>query len=676
MLFFIIVLLVCSDKFKVCYKNIMSINTITKETLMKLRAPSYPLITIDPFFSVWSSSDKLTDTDTVHWTSRPNRILGVATIDGVDYRFIGKNDLPAMKQVSVDCNAFSTTYVFETAGVRLKAIFTSPILLNDLYLLTRPVSYLELQSESIDKKKHQIKIKVSVAEEICTDRTKSEATSCELVDLGKLKSVRVGSVAQNVISGSGDDHRINWGYFYLTSEGTSSIELGEGDEPTYVCTELELKKSALITFAYDDIDSIEYFGKHLRSYWNKDGSPITTEIAKAHADYKTVAKKCADFADRMFIDSVRAGGEKYAEILELAYRQAVAAHKLVLDEEGEVLFISKECFSNGCAATVDVSYPSIPLFLIYNPELVKGMMRPIYKFTRSEAWKYDFAPHDAGQYPLLNGQVYGLNRETGELMFHKQMPVEECGNMLVMEATVALATKSTAFANEHLDILKDWVKYLINNGRDPENQLCTDDFAGHLAHNCNLSLKAIMGIAGLAIIYGMNGKKKEERKYLKLAKDMALDWADRASNGDGSYRLAYDAPDTFSMKYNIVWDKLFGTDLMPRCVVESEFASYRKHINSYGLPLDSRSDYTKSDWLVWTATLTSDRDAFEDFVAPLWQFFNDSPSRVPMTDWYYTTTGEHTAHRSGDIDKSFRNRTVQGGLFIKLLEYKGTMKYC
>jgi hypothetical protein len=304
------------------------------------------------------------------------------------------------------------------------------------------------------------------------------------------------------------------------------------------------------------------------------------------------------------------------------------------------------------------------------------MMRPIYKFTRSEAWKYDFAPHDAGQYPILNGQVYGLNRETGELMFHKQMPVEECGNMLVMEATVALATKSTAFANEHLDILEDWVKYLINNGRDPENQLCTDDFAGHLAHNCNLSLKAIMGIAGLAIIYGMNGKKKEERKYLKLARDMALDWADRASNGDGSYRLAFDAPDTFSMKYNIVWDKLFGTDLMPRCVVESEFASYRKHINSYGLPLDSRSDYTKSDWLVWTATLTSDRDAFEDFVAPLWQFFNDSPSRVPMTDWYYTTTGEHTAHRSGDIDKSFRNRTVQGGLFIKLLEYKGTMKYC
>ena len=645
---------------------------------MKLRAPAYPLITIDPFFSVWSQANRLTDENTVHWTGRPNVISGVATIDGKSYRVIGKADdsIPAMKQVSVDCNAFSTTYVFEESGVRLTLVFTSPILMNDLYLLTRPVSYLEIRKEIIDRKKHDVSVKVSVFEQICTNLTKSEPVECETLDLGKLNSAKIGTVAQNVIPCSGDDHRISWGYFYLTTEGEASYKIGEGEELTYVSAEIkDLKKSTLITFAYDDIESLEYFHARLKSYWNKDGALITDEIVKAHGDYKVTLKRCNEFADRMFIDSVRAGGEKYAEILELAYRQTVAAHKLAIDENGEIIFVSKECYSNGCAATVDVSYPSIPLFLLYNPELVKGMMRPIYKYTRSDAWEFDFAPHDAGRYPILNGQVYGLIPETGKLRYEKQMPVEECGNMLVMEAAVALATKSTAFANEHLDILEDWVKYLINNGRDPENQLCTDDFAGHLAHNCNLSLKAIMGIAGLGIIYGMNGKKREERKYLKLAKDMTLDWAERASNGDGSYKLAFDKPDTFSMKYNIVWDKLFGTDLMPRSVIESEFASYAKHVNAYGLPLDSREDYTKSDWLVWTATLTSDRDAFEAFVAPLWKFFNDSPSRVPMTDWYFTTTGEHRHYMVGDIDKSFRNRTVQGGLYIKLLEYKGIMKY-
>ena len=581
-----------------------------------------------------------------------------------------------MKQLSADCNAFSTTYVFEGSGVRLTLIFTSPILMTDLYLLTRPISYLEIRKESTDRKKHDVKVKISVSEQICTNLAKSEPVECEVFQLGKLNCAKMGTVAQNIISSAGDDHRISWGYFYLTTEGKASYEAGEGDELTYVIAEIDLKNSSLLTFAYDDIESLEYFGARLKTYWNRNGALITDEIAKAHADYKTTLEKCNDFADKMFVDSVRAGGEKYAEILELAYRQVVAAHKLALDENGEILFVSKECFSNGCAATVDISYPSIPLFLLYNPELVKGMMRPIYKFARSDAWKYDFAPHDAGRYPILNGQVYGLNKETGELMFHKQMPVEECGNMLVMEAAAALATKSAAFANEHMDILEDWVKYLINNGKDPENQLCTDDFAGHLAHNCNLSLKAIMGIASLAILYGMNGKRRAERKYLKLAKEMALDWAERASNGDGSYRLAFDKPDSFSMKYNIVWDKLFGTDLMPKNVIESEFASYARHVNAYGMPLDSRADYTKSDWLVWTATLTSSRDAFEAFVAPLWRFFNDSPSRVPMNDWYFTTTGEHKHYMSGEkIEKSFRNRSVQGGLFIKLLEYKGIMKY-
>ena len=638
---------------------------------MQLRAPAYPLITSDPYFSVWSPSNKLNESNTVHWTNSPNTFSGVATIDGKDFRVIGdfEKDIPAMKQVLADCTAFSTTYVFEDAGVRLTLIFSTPILITDPYLISRPVSYLEVKKESIDGKRHSVEFKVSISEEICINLAKEEAVECELISTGKLNSAKIGSVAQSVLCKSDDDIRINWGYFYLTSEGESSIKYGEGDELTFITTKVEVKNSALISFAYDDISSIEYFGEHLKAYWKKDGSTIVDQIVAAHKDYRMVMNRCNAFAKDMFCDAVRAGGEKYAEILELAYRQVIAAHKLVLDTEGNILYISKECFSNGCAATVDVSYPSIPLFLIYNPELIKGLLRPIYKYTRSDAWTSDFAPHDVGQYPLLNGQVYGENA------LHMQMPVEECGNMLIMEAAIALASGNTNFANEHFDLLQTWVKYLIENGKDPENQLCTDDFAGHLAHNCNLSLKAIMGIASLGILYGLNGKKREEKTYISMARSMAADWAKRASNGDGSYRLAFDKPDTFSMKYNIVWDKLFGTNVMSRTVIESEFASYKSKMHPYGLPLDSRMPYTKSDWLVWTATLTDNRDAFIEFVEPLWTFYNYSPSRVPMTDWYYTITGEHRASRTSGFRTSFRNRTVQGGLFIKLMEYKQSVKY-
>ncbi|MBE6555810.1 MAG: DUF4965 domain-containing protein [Ruminococcaceae bacterium] len=665
---------------------------------MRLRPPATPLITVDPFFNVWCEKDALNEGDTVHWTGFANTIIATAEVDGVPYRLMGRErGIPAMKQVDADVNALTTTYVFEGAGVRLTLLFTSSLLLDDFYLLTRPVSYLEIKRESLDRKKHTVRVSIAVSEQICLDVAGDDEVVTEVLSHGKVKSVKMGSRGQKILDHEGDSARIDWGYFYLSTNEASG-EVGVKTETvtsydgiaredkemtmTFVTAAAEIGSSTLFTFSYDDIASIQYFGKNLVSYWNRNGERITDEIEKAFADYKRVLARCAAFSDRLFLDAVRAGGEKYAELLELAYRQTIAAHKLVLDENGEVLFISKECYSNGCAATVDVSYPSIPLFLIYNPELVKGMMRPIYRVAESDVWKrkYDFAPHDAGRYPLLNGQMYGY--KDGDLLDEMQMPVEECGNMLVMEAAVAIAEGNVNFAKQHMDILDNWVKYLIENGRDPENQLCTDDFAGHLAHNCNLTLKAIMGLACYGILQGMLGKKREEKKYIAMARDMAKDWAVRAANGDGSYRLAFDREGTFSMKYNIVWDKLFGTEIMAREIIESELASYARHMHPYGMPLDNREPYTKSDWLVWTATLFSTREEFEAFIAPLWSFFHLSPSRVPMTDWYWTLSGEHKAYESRSYNplhpervlKSFRNRTVQGGLFIKLLEHKGIMK--
>ncbi|MGM9642253.1 MAG: glutaminase domain-containing protein [Eubacteriales bacterium] len=639
---------------------------------MRLRAPAYPLITIDPYFSVWSPADKPSDTDTEHWTGRPNTLSIIADIDGKSYRLVGaygKDSVPAIENVTADCSAFSTTYTYNQDGVKLTLIFTSPVIPDDLYMLSRPVSYLEVIKESEDGGRHEVYLRIEMSEEICMNLKGDSDVVVEHLEFGKYSSVKMGTADQKILSRAGDDLRIEWGYFYLTGIGKTYARKDD-DGMSFVGINADIKSSSVFTFAYDDIESIEYFGKNLKSYWNKDGALITDEILKAHGDYKHVMRKCSQIGEKLFCDAVRAGGEKYAEICELSFRQAVAAHKLVFDENGEVLFLSKECFSNGCAATVDVSYPSIPLFLIYNPELVKGMMRPIYRYAGSEEWKYDFAPHDAGCYPHLNGQVYGGNR------LEKQMPVEECGNMLIMEMAVAVATKDPSFAARHMDFLDQWVKYLIDNGRDPENQLCTDDFAGHLAHNCNLTLKAIMGIAGYGIIKGMLGDKRARRKYISMARDMALDWSKRASNGDGSYRLAFDKPGTFSMKYNIVWDKLLGTDIMPKNVIESEVASYKKRSHPYGLPLDNRKPYSKSDWLIWTATLADNRDTFEEMVAPLWEAYNSMLTRVPATDWYYTVTGQHKNYisKSENIEKSFRNRTVVGGHYIKLLEYKGIMK--
>mgnify|MGYP004530772017 CR=1 FL=1 len=146
------------------------------------------------------------------------------------------------------------------------------------------------------------------------------------------------------------------------------------------------------------------------------------------------------------------------------------------------------------------------------------------------------------------------------------------------------------------------MRYLEKYGDDPAEQLCTDDFAGHLAHNCNLSLKAIMGIAAYALLLEMDGK--DGSAYIAKAREMAASWISRAAVGDGTFRLAFDRPESCSLKYNAVWDRWFGTNIFPENTFEAEVDSYIRKQNRYGVALDNRADYSKSDWIVWAACLT------------------------------------------------------------------------
>ena len=650
---------------------------------MKLRPPAVPLVTVDPYFSVWSPADRLPDRDTVHWTGRANLMRGVATIDGKPYRFMGRGPEPAMRQVSLDVEAMTTTYVFEAAGVRLTALFTTPLLLGSLETLTRPVSYLELRAQPLDGAEHRVSATVSLSEQFVMDKEGDAPVRTATHEFGGLDAISLENAAPRVLERSGDDLRIEWGRVYLAAENAEVSTFREeavtflagkvsdhDKDPnektaalTFISLTVEVVRSALVLIAFDDLGkSLKIWGEPRGSVWNRSGKTLPDAMREAHRDYMATLVECAQFSDRLFADAVRAGGEKYAELLLLAYRQSIAAHKLVVGEDGELLFVSKECFSNGCAATVDVSYPSIPLFLLYCPELVRAMMRPIYQYAASGAWPYDYAPHDVGQYPLVDHQRYSYDWNEGRLVEGKQMPVEECGNMLVMEAAAMLASGDVSFASSHIDTLRQWVRYLVENGEDPANQLCTDDFAGHLAHNCNLSLKAVMGVASFGLVLRRMGLAEESAKYLEKAREMAASWLRRAANPDGTFRLTFDGPGTTSQKYNMVWDRLFRTGLMPDSFYAGETAGALRRLLPYGLPLDSRKTYTKSDWTVWTATMADDPRDFEALVAPLWEFYHRTPDRVPMTDWYWADTGTR---------RGFQARSVQGGLFMRLLAYKG-----
>ncbi len=654
----------------------------------ELRPPAVPLVTHDPYFSIWSMADHLTDQPTKHWTGTIQSLSSLVRVDGMTFRIMGVEPrrTPALNQTDVKVLPTRTEYAFEGAGIRVMLEFLTPALPENLEVLSRPATFVTWHVFSADGKNHKVSIYFDAGSEIAVN-TRDEAVAWSRYRVGDLELLRVGSQNQPVLEKSGDDLRIDWGYLYVVAPpdiGTTNAAILRPDAMNAFTTSGQVPGAdSLETFkpyaqpdpvlaysfdlgqvgvspvlrhlviAYDDEFSISYFERRLRPYWRRNGAGAEDMLRAALKEYDELEDQCKHFDQQLMADLQRAGGDEYAQLCALAYRQTLAAHKLTADIDGTPLYFSKENFSNGSIDTVDVTYPSSPFFLLFDPRLLQAQLKPVVDYANLPRWHFSFAPHDLGRYPLANGQQYGGGEKTEE----NQMPVEESGNMLLMIAALEQINGNAHFAEQYWPVLTKWAEYLKSKGLDPENQLCTDDFAGHLAHNANLSIKAILALAAYGKLAGILGHTDIQREYEQLGRDYAKRWVTMDAD-DAHFRLAFDRPGTWSQKYNLVWDKLLGLNLFPAQVVQEELAFYMSHENRYGLPLDNRADYTKVDWLTWTATLADNREEFEKIFDPAYLFANESPSRVPLTDWYDTKTGKQ---------KGFQARSVVGGLFIKML---------
>lgn len=552
--------------------------------------------------------------------------------------------------------------------------------MDDLDLLSTPVNYISYRVRSLDKMQHDVQMYVETTPQLAINEL-TQPTRSKVIRRNGINYVQAGTIDQPILARKGDGICIDWGYAYLAGNigANTAVSLGNyygmknefATKGSLLPTQAECVtrradqmpamaytddlgkvgtdgKSGFLMLGYDDIYAIEYFYQPRMAYWKHDGKvSIFDAFERAKANYASVMERCRAYDEMILNDAEKAGGKEYSELCALAYRQVIAAHKLFKDADGNLLFFSKENNSNGCINTVDLTYPSAPLFLAYNPELQKGMMTSIFEYSASGRWNKPFPAHDLGTYPIANGQVYGGD-----------MPIEEGGNMVVLAAAIAKVEGNANYAKKYWDLLTIWTDYLAEYGQDPENQLCTDDFAGHWAHNANLSVKAIMGVVAYSEMARMLGMDDVADRYAAKAKAMATKWEQMAREGD-HYRLAFDRENTWSQKYNMVWDKMWNLNLFPNNVIEKEISYYQTKLqNPYGLPLDSRKEYTKSDWIMWTAAMSSDKATFEKFISPVYKYANETVSRVPLSDWHHTDSGKFVG---------FKARSVIGGYWMKVL---------
>lgn len=571
-------------------------------------------------------------------------------------------ELKEAHQKSVDVQPTQTHYKFDCGDVELKLSFTAPYLLDDLETLARPVNYISYQAKALDGKEHD----VSIYFEIDPHKAFRAEQSTQIYEKDGLVLMKTGRENQKLWVDKENDAPA-WGYFYIGAGENVTYSQGDAaemrayfmkegglkgmrksNEKRYAAFAQKLNLNSdfpqHLTVAFDGLYTMAYFGEDLRPYWNKDGKKTIEDLYKdAEKEYKEVMARCYDFDRQLMVNAYFVGGKEYAELCALAYRQSLSAFQMSESSEGDLFYFTPQ------VGPVDVYYPASPVLLCYNTELVKAMLNPFFYYSESGKWTKPFPVHDLGGYPFVNGQTYGYD-----------MPVEEAGNILIMTAVITEIEQDASYAKKHWNTLSQWAEYLLNTGLDTGNQFSSDNFAGECPYNANLSIKTILGLASYSHIAEMLCEKDVAVRYKEAAKEMVKEWEKEAYDGD-HYRLAFDQPDTWSQKYNLIWDRLLNLNIFPDRVVKKETDFYASNMNTYGCPLDNRHNYAKTDWTVWTASLNSDRRKFRNFIMPLYRFMNETTDRVPMADLINTDKA---------FIAGFSNRPVVGAYFIRLLEKK------
>ncbi|KAI7961077.1 hypothetical protein MJO28_001566 [Puccinia striiformis f. sp. tritici] len=248
------------------------------------------------------------------------------------------------------------------------------------------------------------------------------------------------------------------------------------------------------------------------------------------------------------------------------------------------------------------------------------------------------------------------------------MPVEEAGNVLIMVLSYYQLTKDVDWLKKHYNTLKQWAQFLVDDGLVPAEQLSSDDFAGKLANQTNLALKAIVGIGAMSQIALATGDQDTGSKLRLTAEDYIAKWAKFALADNGQHtKLAYQLNDSWGTLYNLFADRLLNLKLVPHSIYETQDKFYPSVSNDYGVPLDSRHTWAKTDWQMFAAAASISIQTRDLFTSKLVKFLQANKVNAGFPDLYETQTAEYPGRSSTSTWRiEFINRPVVGGHFAIL----------
>lgn len=469
--------------------------------------------------------------------------------------------------------------------------------------------------------------------------------------------------------------------------------------------------SVMFTFALVQDPVVQFAAARgltqMRPFWMTAFTNAQDMISNHYSDFDLASALANNYSQQLDIDAFASGSSDYRDIAALSARQVLGATQFSGTVDNPILFL-KEISSNGNFQTVDVIFPSFPFFLYTNPRWLAYLLEPLLEHMASGQYPNKYSMHDLGyHFPNATGHADGND---------EYMPLEECGNMLIMglalvnaykydtqpaflslqfrDVQISQKVQATSIFDENgmdkvwshdggvdttdLKQAQDWVRksyklwkqwtvYLIDEALEPENQLSTDDFAGWLSLQTNLALKGIIGIRAMSEISDILGETKDAKYYRDIADEYIDKWQDLGLSRDKLFpKLSYDWYGSWTTIYNLYADSLLcfhlpdgpSVDAEPKklqsakwgtteqtplnSVIEKNKSSkfipdyvykmasdwYHNVMQEYGLPLDSRHLYTKSDWEFFAAAVTSKQTRTE-ILTQVAQWLNETVTGEP-----------------------------------------------
>eukprot|EP01113_Clastostelium_recurvatum_P010788 TRINITY_DN1541_c0_g1_i1.p1 TRINITY_DN1541_c0_g1~~TRINITY_DN1541_c0_g1_i1.p1 ORF type:complete len:751 (-),score=154.96 TRINITY_DN1541_c0_g1_i1:88-2193(-) len=662
------------------------------------RPPAVPLVVNDPYLSIWSFADNLTDIQTTLWDGANKNLTGLIRVDNVVYRWMGYDtltspqDFPPVQQISVTVTPTRTIYIFEVGtDLQLTVTFFTPILPTSHDLMSRPVTYITMSVLSTNT--HHVDLYFSASAELAVQSVNESVSWSRQQSPGGLNTMRTGTVAQQYCALAGDAVGINWGYLYVAAPSSDAqmaqcvgpqadvraafVKTGTVPNdtksspgpvtPSYPVLAVSwgmtvtpgntIEKTLII--AYDDVYSMNYFGLMMKAYWTQLYPNILALMDKAWSDYPSLLLEATQFDVEFFEKMTTAGGDKYSTLTALSFRQVMGGTKLVWNSQNSsIWFFMKEISSDGDVSTMDVIFPASPFFLYYDATLLQYLLLPILEYSMNHTnvlYNLPWCPHHLGTWPISN-----LRPDQQE-----NMPVEETAGMMIMLAAILQQNPDWIdfLVSNYWTLLHNWGEYLLSSLPDPENQLCTDDFEGPIPHNSNLAGKGIIGLGAWAQILALAGdfEDHEVAFYEKISAAYAAAWMQLSNpNNTNHYNQRYDKPG-WSLKYNLIWQYLLHLKTFPQEVFDTELAFYRTKLTPYGVPLDNTMPSSDIDSESWVFCFDRTVTGFAELFGLLYDFADFTPQRVPLTDWYWVDQG---------TQRGFQARPVLGGFWMQALLQK------